>query len=144
MARLLVAVAIAWPVVLAAGVRAGMAGDPSWFTTVVYLSAGRVCHQRPERSFETGGVQWPVCGRCAGLYLAAPIGALAALVRRRVTRLPLTWLGVAAAPTAVTFALEFAALADVSSLVRLLAALPLGAAVAFAIVAVTRRPQPIG
>lgn len=145
MSRLLVIAAIAWPLFLAAGLRSHIHGGPAWITAGVYLTAGRVCHQSPERSFRTAGAQWPVCGRCAGLYLAGPLGALAAvLVRRRANTTPWTWMAVAALPTAATFVMEFAGLADVTSRARFLAALPLGAAVAFAIVTVTRRPPAIG
>jgi hypothetical protein len=52
-------------------------------------------------------------------------------------------MALAATPTALTWALEFASVTPVSSLVRALAAVPLGAAVAFAIVAVARRPSAI-
>lgn len=48
-----------------------------------YLVAGLVCHQRPERSFHPEGVQMPVCARCAGLYLGAGLGVLAAVGFRR-------------------------------------------------------------
>ena len=46
-------------------------------------AAGRVCHQRPERSFHVAGVQLPVCARCTGLYVSGAAGALAALARLR-------------------------------------------------------------
>ena len=48
-----------------------------------YLVGGLVCHQRPERSFHPEGVQMPVCARCAGLYLGAGMGVLAAVGFRR-------------------------------------------------------------
>ncbi len=48
-----------------------------------YLIGGVVCHQRPERSFHLHGVQMPVCARCAGLYLGAGLGVLAAAGFRR-------------------------------------------------------------
>ena len=48
-----------------------------------YLIGGLVCHQRPERSFHPEGVQMPVCARCAGLYLGAGLGVLAAVGFRR-------------------------------------------------------------
>ena len=53
-----------------------------------YLIGGVVCHQRPDRSFHLHGVQMPVCARCAGLYLGAGLGVLAAtgFRRRRVGR----------------------------------------------------------
>jgi uncharacterized membrane protein len=136
-AKVLLIAAIAWPMFLAAGLRSRIEGDAPWLTAAVYLSAGRVCHQRPERSFHTSGVSWPVCGRCAGLYLAAPFGAAFALMsrrRRHHAAASWRWMALAAAPTALTWALEFASVAPMTSLVRALAALPLGAAVAFAIV----------
>ena len=48
-----------------------------------YLIGGVVCHQRPDRSFHLHGVQMPVCARCAGLYLGAGLGVLAAAGFRR-------------------------------------------------------------
>jgi uncharacterized membrane protein len=112
--------------------------EPAW-TQVLYLAASKICHQRPERSFCTGGIQWPVCGRCSGLYLAAPVGAFVALSGRRRER----WSArrvvlVAAAPTLLTIAAEWAAVVPVTSLVRALAAAPLGAAIAFALVSATK------
>lgn len=145
MARLLVVAAIAWPAFLGGGFWSRAHDGPVALTTVVYLAAGRVCHQRPERTFHTNGVPWPVCGRCAGLYLAGPFGAIAALAVRRRRGVPApVWFLAAAAPTAVAFILEFTGLVPVSSLARALAALPLGAAVAYFIVAAARPAGPIG
>lgn len=113
-----VAVARGWPYIapLAAG---------------VYHGAGRICHQRPERSFHAAGVQLPVCARCFGLYASGAAGALlgwtalAGLHRRSRDR----WLLLAAAvPTALTFTLEFAGFAALSNTIRFAAALPLGLA----------------
>ena len=139
MARLLAIGAIAWPLFLASGLWTRAHGGPAWVTVAVYVSASRVCHQRPERSFQSAGVTWPVCGRCAGLYLAAPLGAIAAIVRRRRGGPRLAWLFVAAVPTALTLAVEFFNVAPVSSLVRAWSAVPLGAAVAFVLVTVAKR-----
>jgi uncharacterized membrane protein len=135
----LVAGAIVWPVALGAAAVARMTGNPAAWTTVVYAMASTVCHQRPDRSFHTAGVQWPVCGRCAGLYLAAPMGAGLAVLglrRRRVARdrISLMWLAIAALPTAATLVLEWAGLSTVTSIARAAAALPLGAALAFVLV----------
>src|SRR5512147_430953 len=128
--RLLAAASIVWPVFLAAGWWSGAHHGPAWLTSVAYLSAGRVCHQLPERSFVTLGVKWPVCGRCAGLYMAAPAGAFAALAWWRRRRMPAAaWLVAAAVPTAVTLAIEWAGVAPMSSLARLVAGLPVGAAI---------------
>jgi len=46
----------------------------------------------------------------------------------------MTWLALAAVPTAITLAVEWLNLAPVSNLARALAALPLGAMIAFVLV----------
>ena len=129
--KLLAIAAIGWPLLLGAVVwHRAVSGEAVW-TTVVHLAASRICHQKPERSFRTAGVQWPVCGRCSGLYLGAPIGAIAALgLTRARRRRVLALLAIAAAPTALTLALEWLQLAPVSNLARALTAAPLGAAIA--------------
>src|SRR5262245_42261256 len=128
LATALIVAAFAWPVVLAGATWELVEGrTPAW-SAVVYAAASRVCHQRPDRSFHTAGVKWPVCGRCSGLYFAAPIGALAAAIalsRRARARRQLTWLAVAAVPTAVTLIVEWLNLAPGSNLARAVAALPL-------------------
>ena len=124
-----------WPLLLVAAVRQQMAGPSTW-SAAVYLAASRICHQRDERSFHSDGVKWPVCGRCAGLYAAAPIGAIVALARRRRpsrarTVIPLV---LASLPTAVTLGAEWLRVLPVSNLARALAAIPSGLAVTYAIV----------
>jgi hypothetical protein len=52
------------------------------------------------------------------------------------------WLAIAALPTVVTLGLEWLDLAHVTNLDRALAALPLGAAIAFVIVAIVEMPKP--
>ena len=116
----LIVAAFAWPVVLAGATWELVDGRAPIWSGVVYAAASKVCHQRPERSFHTAGVKWPVCGRCSGLYLAAPIGALVAGVairRRAAVPRQLTWLALAAVPTAITLAVEWLDLAPVSNLV---------------------------
>jgi uncharacterized membrane protein len=142
-AKLLVILSLAWPLLLGAAVVANVRSPDARWTSVVYLAASRVCHQRPERSFHTAGVQWPVCGRCSGLYLAAPVGAIAAAVafgRRRRERSAIGVVALAAVPTVVTFVLEWFNLAAISNAMRALAALPLGAAVAFVLVRAAAGP----
>jgi uncharacterized membrane protein len=136
LAKLLLVGSIIWPMMLATGWWSRTHEGPGWLTASVYLTAGRVCHQRPERSFWTDGAPWPVCGRCSGLYVAAPIGAIAALAvrRRRATSASIGWLIAAAVPTALTLGLEWSGLTPMSSLTRALAALPLGAAAAYFVV----------
>ena len=136
MAKALALGTVAWLLVLglamASPVRAGAPG----LSALVYLSAGRVCHQNPERSFHTGGLQWPVCARCAGLYLAAPVGAWLALRRRGglTRREALASLATFGAPTAITFAAEHLVGVPMTNVARFTAAWPLGAVIAWLIV----------
>jgi len=190
--RLLVAAAVAWPLVAGAALwhRVTHPHDGPGWATVVYLAAAQVCHQRPERSFETDGVAWPVCARCTGLYLAAPFGAFLALGRVGKSRglevqaalrgqdglrgqddrglevqaalrgqdrhfvarpgsqgrgswmaQPLALVALAAVPTALTLAWEWGGLGTPSNSWRLVTALPLGMAVAFVVIQVTRPNQ---
>jgi uncharacterized membrane protein len=145
MRLVLVVAACLWLGLLGAALGSRIGGHTPALTTFVYLSMARLCHQRPERSLATNGVQWPVCARCSGLYLAAPLGALAAwwMGRDRSTRAWRAALIGASVPTAVTLALEWTSLAPVDNAARLIAALPLGATVAFVIVSVApdRRRQ---
>ena len=152
--KLLTAASIAWPVVLASVVLARQHGQFPMWTIAIYAIGSKICHQIPQRSFHLNGVQWPVCARCLGLYLSAPVGAMAALVahgraRRgdaRLWRLGAWPLAViAAVPTAVTLAIEWPGLGAPSNLSRALAALPLGAAIAFLVVrAAAGRREAIG
>ena len=151
MGRLLTTAAIVWPLVAGGALwqralssNPAEASEPAW-TTIVYAAASRVCHQRPERSFHTHDVAWPVCARCAGLYLAAPFAALVAFRRRSpsASRLqPLRLVALAAIPTALTLVWEWGGLGTPSNLVRFAAALPLGAAVAFVLIATVSERQP--
>jgi uncharacterized membrane protein len=145
MGKAIAAAAVLWPIVLGAATWQRAAGEgPARHTAaaVVYYAASHVCHQQPARSFHAGGVPLPVCGRCAGLYLAGALGALAALcgVARRTTVDPRLLLAAAAVPTVLTLALEWFALAPVSNAARFLSALPLGAAVAFVVVRIAAGP----
>ena len=69
MVKALAIAAVAWPLVLGGALVARAHDAAPAFVTAIYVAASRVCHQTPERSFHTGGVKWPVCGRCSGLYL---------------------------------------------------------------------------
>jgi hypothetical protein len=74
-----------------------------------------VCHQKPERSFWSCGHQWPVCGRCAGLYLGAAAGVIVGFAARRRSGSSRDWrrrLLLAAAPTAALWLVEMSALWD--------------------------------
>jgi uncharacterized membrane protein len=101
---------------------------------VVYSAAGLICHQRAERSFHLAGVQPPVCARCTGLYVSGAAGSIAAWAlwrRPRAPRRARSVLVLAASPTALTVALEFAGLLHPSNTARALCALPLGGAAAW-------------
>jgi len=146
MVKALVIASFVWPIALGLAVWQRAEYGTSMGTALLYMATSRICHQRPERSFHTAGVQWPVCGRCSGLYIGAPIGALAALLlarRRRGRRAALIALAVAAVPTAATMTLEWLG-APMTSELRAIAAVPLGAAVVVAMVsAIDRAPDPI-
>src|SRR5690554_6142080 len=136
MARLLAATALMWILMLGLSVVPSVRSSEPVFVALMYAANGSVCHQRPERSFHTGESQWPVCARCSGLYLAAPLGALLAFVTagglsRRRSVITLTMFG---APTTISFAAEHLAGLPVGNPARFVAALPLGAAIAWIIV----------
>jgi uncharacterized membrane protein len=135
MAGGLVVASLVWPVVLSAAVVAKTRGVASGPARIVYAAASLVCHQRADRSFHTDGVTWPVCGRCAGLYASAPVGAIFAWrLRRRLSVSAARLIGIAAGPTILTLAVEWSGIDPLSNTVRALTALPLGAAIAAVIV----------
>jgi len=145
MVKALALAAVAWPALLSAATWQRASGEMGVSAVAVYYAASHVCHQQPARTFHTADTPWPVCARCAGLYLAAPFGALLALGRRRPMRGARFALALASLPTVVTIAVEWLDVASVSNLARFLAALPLGAVVAFVVVRTAAgRPQAIG
>lgn len=103
----------------------------------VYWAGSVLCHQKPDRSPRWFGRQAPVCGRCAGLYFGAPLGALAAATAwsRRLSPRARTVVLVAAVPTALSLLLGLSA-RDGQVLGRALAGIPLGAAASWAVTAV--------
>ena len=135
--------AVMWAAALPLAARVASSPDASAaypFALIVYAVGALVCHQRPERSFHTGGAVWPVCARCTGVYLgaacAAVVGAWAGWMRLRAphggwrTRVPR--LGVRAAvclaalPTAATLGYEWLGGGMPGNVVRLAAGVPLG------------------
>jgi uncharacterized membrane protein len=103
----------------------------------VYAAGSNICHQRPERSFHLAGQKLPVCARCTGLYVSAAAAVpfafvLASVMSARRARLLLL---AAAAPTAITWTLEFAGVMPFSNAARAVAAIPLGFAAAWLVVA---------
>jgi len=90
--------------------------------SAMYLAGAVVCHQRGDRSFHAGGVRYPVCGRCTGIYAGAVVGLAAAVVwpRRRAMTLVDRWttrrywpaaLAATAAPAVLLWLLEWAGVA---------------------------------
>jgi hypothetical protein len=108
--------AAAWfaAIVAAPGWQAADAASPLHAASgLVYLAGHAVCHQRPERSFTRAGHPLPVCARCTGLYAAAPLACLVALLApagraRRLWDWAVTPRGLflAAAPTLLTVVVE--------------------------------------
>jgi uncharacterized membrane protein len=138
----LIAAAIAWPLILGGALWQRIDHRAPFWTSAIYVVSSTICHRKPERSFHTSGVQWPVCGRCTGLYLGAAVGALIALAVRRTRsdqNADARLLILTATPTVITVALEWLRIYDAGNVGRALAAIPLGAAVALVIVGVVDR-----
>jgi uncharacterized membrane protein len=105
----------------------------------LYAVGSFICHQRPERSFHLFAAQLPVCARCTGIYAGAALGSLLAAVsapvRIRAVQAPARLLLLAGGtPTLVTLVLEWSGAWLGSNVVRALAGLPIGIAVAFVVV----------
>lgn len=119
-----------------------LAGRPgALVSSVIYACGSLVCHQRLDRSLTACGGQWPVCGRCSGLYLGAAGGVLLAVVgvgRRGSWRQWRTRVLVSAIPTAVLWLGEFVGLGDPGTMLRLAMALPAGVVTALWLAAVSR------
>ena len=139
LAGLLLVVTLLWAAALLAAPHATTTDGPAKVAAAfTYVAGAYICHQRPERSFHLDGHQLPVCARCTGLYLAAPLGlATVMLMRRRAAADDRTYrrwrvaIVAAAIPTAVSVGLEWIGGPGLSSNVsRALTALPLGAALA--------------
>jgi uncharacterized membrane protein len=136
---LLVSASIAWPLMLGGALWQRIHRQNPVWTSAVYVASSTVCHRLPARSFHSAGVQWPVCARCSGLYLAAPFGALLALATRRRPmdgRANAVTIGVAAAPALASIALEQLGVYDIGNVGRALTAAPIGIAVMLVLVRV--------
>ena len=128
LAPALTAAALIWALAIVGAPRLFASPTVGTVAAGVYAGSARICHQRADRSFTTNGLQWPVCARCAGLYLSGAAGAALGwlgLAGWSVSRA--RWLlGLAALPTAVTWTLEVTGVMPFSNSARALAALPLG------------------
>jgi uncharacterized membrane protein len=111
-------------------------------TAIPYEIGAVICHQQPTRSFFLWSRQLPVCARCTGLYVGAAVVALASIamrgteVMRRMRRVPPRVFALAIAPALATLAYEWTTGVVPSNVLRALTGLPLGAAVAWAILSV--------
>lgn len=132
-----------WAVVLpvATYVAAGPSDD-AWHTLAfaVYGLGSIICHQAAERSFVLLDAQFPVCARCAGLYVGAAVVSIAWTQRQRFARSE-TLLGLlrgsswfdarrvvvlGSIPTAATLAYEWSTGVSPTNGIRALAGVVLG------------------
>jgi len=133
---------VPWAVALGVAPLASRAGGWTSAAAVpVYAVGALVCHQKADRSFVTAGRPWPVCARCAGIYLGAAVTAVVGLssarLRRALAAEPHTWRArvvAGAVPIALTWTIEHARIAPLSNGLRAASGLLLGAVVAAAVV----------
>ncbi len=124
---------------------------------LVYVAAAVVCHQRPERSFAWAGQPWPVCARCAGIYLGAAVAVLVFLaVGHRGARVSTTVGGtsgpgsarlavvLALVPAGLTLVWEWATGLTPPNLVRATTGAVIGAVVAWVVMQAFRAERALG
>ena len=132
-AAILPAAAVAWLAILCTAPMGLRHGIGSGAAVAAYQASSILCHQRAERSFQSAGVQMPVCARCFGLYAAGAFGAVAAWLLRRSGHSPSASavrvaLAAAAVPILLSVGLEWAGASEGSNLTRFASALPFGGA----------------
>ncbi len=139
-AAALTGAALVWAVIILAAPAAARSETFVIPAAAVYAGASRICHQQAERSFHVAGLQLPVCGRCAGLYLSAAAGALGVWLgrRRRLRTSARAILIFAAVPTALTWILEHLFGVPFSNVTRAVAAVPLGVSAGWLLVGMLR------
>ena len=109
-------------------------------SVAAYALGALVCHQIPERSFHYADAQLAVCARCTGIYGGVVVALLWLTVTARGLRVAGTsgdeismsrrWLLLGALPTVITVALERVGGWPATNIVRFVAGMPLGAALA--------------
>jgi len=100
----------------------------------IYYGFGKLCHQRPDRSFFIDGHKLGVCSRCTGIYFGFAFTLLVyPLVRslRTVATPARKWLLLAALPLAIDFNLTFFGIWENTHTSRLLTGLLLGSVAVF-------------
>lgn len=94
---------------------------------LAHLAFRIACHQIPSRCLVIAGHPAPVCARCHAIYLGMALGGAISL-HRRIRRLPLAWLGVAAIPIATDGFTQLFMLRESNTTLRLLTGFPWGLA----------------
>jgi len=140
------------------GISSNGAAPIGQFTArLAYLAGAVICHQRPDRSFTWAGQPWPVCARCAGIYLGAAAMALLFLsVGPRDSRfLPAPGsgadgasarlaVGVAVLPAGLSLLWEWATGQTPPNLVRALTGALIGAVVTWVVMRAFRAEHALG
>src|SRR5574340_1207215 len=141
LAPLLTYGAVLWVAALVAAPLLAGTASPSLVAAglLTYRAASVVCHQINERSFHIGGLQLAVCARCLGLYTGAAVASIAAaVVARPDARNSRLRLALAVAPTAAAWLAERGGMWPGTNGIRFVAALPLGFAAAWVVLAAIR------
>lgn len=116
-------------------------------SATIYGVGALICHQRPQRSFHLWGAQLPVCARCTGIYLGAAVAAVIGSMgyfdagrgpSAKALRLAIL---IAALPTLLTLTYEWTTGHMPANWLRAASGLPLGAIVAWVLVADHRSPR---
>jgi uncharacterized membrane protein len=116
-------------------------------SATIYGAGALICHQRPQRSFHLLGAQLPVCARCTGIYLGAAVAAVIGSMgyfdaaRASPARAFRLAIFIAALPTLLTLMYEWTTGHMPANWVRAVSGLPLGAVVAWVLVADNRPPR---
>jgi uncharacterized membrane protein len=113
-------------------------------SATIYGIGALICHQRPERSFQLWGAQLPVCARCAGIYLGAAVAAVIGSIvhleagRDAPAKVLRFAILIAALPTLLTLTYEWTTGHMPANWLRAVSGFPLGAIVAWVLVAENR------
>jgi len=98
------------------------------FALAMYGAGSFLCHQRPERSFHLWMTAFPVCARCAGIYVGGAFGAVTAFRHAPALRRPVFIVMAAALPSLATLVYEWTTGAVPDNWIRALAGFPIGVA----------------
>jgi uncharacterized membrane protein len=136
--RLFSVATIAWAVAIPVAALAAGPAVPAaaqMAAALPYAIGAVICHQQAARSFTLWSHQLPVCARCTGLYAGAAFMTLVAAVHAPVLTRRRVALSLAALPTIGTLVYEWSTGIMPSNLLRAIAGVVLGAAVAWVILA---------